>query len=231
MMELSGKQQRIYNWLVKLQLPVYAEAYKGAVRLLWEKSSGYGIFVSHTGRDIMNFLARTIAGIRSRRVEYAQLVDNLEKKWPGVRDPQAPNSLQCERRGHLVTHELYREIEDLIEQHREGRRRSQKAGDLFLDMFLGTSEKDKDAIRRKWKEISVFFVKCAHLREEDFSDDVLAKIKDNFQILEDLLDTAAELEYSRISTLDNILEEANNAVEMPKSKKRHEHLTRLVKRS
>ena len=231
MMELSEKQQQICDWLIKLQLPVYAEAFRGSVRLLREKSSGYGTFVCHTGRDIMNFLARTVAGIQSGRVQYEQLVDNLEKKWPDTLDPQASHCVQLDEQGHRISPEVYEYIDNLIEEHKEGRRRKQEAGELFLDMFLGSPEKDKDAIRKKWKDTREFFVKCAHLREEDFFDDVLVKIRDNFQILEDLLHSAAELEYSRISTLDKILEEANNSVELPKSKKQERRLTRMVERS
>ena len=230
-MEFSETQQRIYDWLVKLQLPVYAEAYKGAVRLLQEKSSGYGTFVSHTGRDIMNFLARTVAGIRSGRVQYEQIVDNLEKKWSDEGDSEVPNSVQRVGHKYFISNDLYKYIKDLIEQHKEGRRRSHESGELFLDMFLGTPERDKDAIRRKWKDINSFFVKCAHLREEDFAGEVLAKIADNFRALEELLHTAAELEYSRIRTLDKILEETNNSRSMLKSKKNSQVVNRLAERA
>ena len=231
MIELTKKQQRIYDWLNKLQLPLYAEAYKGAVRLLREKSSGYGTFVSHTGRDIMNSLARTVVGIRSGRVQYEQLVDKLEKKWPDERYGQVPTSLQNEGQELLIAHDVYVVIKNLIERHKEGRRRNQEAGELFFNMFLGSPDKDKDAIRKKWKDVKLFFLKCAHLREEDFSDEALAKIRDNFKILEEFLHTAAEREYSRIKTLDKILEEANNSGKMPKSKKGEQDVKRLVERT
>ena len=104
MIELTKKQQRIYDWLNKLQLPVYAEAYKGAVRLLREKSSGYGTFVSHTGRDLMNSLARTVVGTRPDRVQYEQLVDNLEKKWEDERHRRGPTSPTGQGEQHVISH-------------------------------------------------------------------------------------------------------------------------------
>ena len=95
-----------------------------------------------------------------------------------------------------------------------------------------TPEKDKDVVRKQWKGARDLFFACAHLREEDFSDEVLSKIRDNFKILEDFLHTAAEREYSRIKTLDKILEEANNFRKMPKSKKVKQGVfKRLVERT
>ena len=216
---LTKKQQQIFDWLNKLQLPVYAEAYKGSVRLLEEKSPGYGTFVSHTGRDIMNFLARTVVGIPSSQVHYKQKIEDLEKKWLDKRHRQEPISQENQGEGYVISQELSVMITNLIEENKEGSRRKQEAAELFFDMFLGSSDKDKDAIRKQWKGLGDFFIGCAHLREDDFSDEVLSKIVDNFKILEEFLYIAAEREYSRIKTLDNILEEANYSRKKPISKK------------
>ena len=217
---LTEKQQKIFEWLDnKLQLPVYAEAYKGSVRLLEDKSSGYGTFVSHTGRDIMNFLARTVVGIPSRQVHYKLEIEKLEKKWQDKRHRQGPICHENAGEGYVISQDLSEMISKLIEENNEGSRRKQEAAELFFDMFLGSSKKDKGAIRKQWNAVRDFFVGCAHLREDDFSDEVLSKIVENFRILEELLYIAAEREYSRIKTLDKILEEANNSRKKPISKK------------
>lgn len=68
-MTLSKEQQRVYDWLEQdLDLPVFAKAYKGAISFLQQKPDGYVTFVSHVGRELMNRLASTSAGIESGRV-------------------------------------------------------------------------------------------------------------------------------------------------------------------
>ena len=203
----------------KLQLPVYAGAYKGSVRLLEEKSAGFGTFVSHTGRDIMNLLARTVIGIPSSQVQYKQEIEKLEKNWQDKRHRREPICHESLGEGYVISKDLSEIITKLIEENKEGSRRKQEAAELFFDMFLGSSNKDKDAIRKQWQTVRGFFVGCAHLREDDFSEEVLSKIEENFKILEEFLYIAAEGEYSRMKTLDYILEEANNSRNNPISKK------------
>ena len=54
---LTSNQQTVFDWLNEdLELPVYAEAYKGALDILNNKSPGYITFVSHACRDLMNGL-------------------------------------------------------------------------------------------------------------------------------------------------------------------------------
>ena len=81
-MSLTTNQQTVFDWLnTKLALPVFAEAYKGALHLLDAKAPGFVTFVAHTGRDLMNGLAPAVAGIQRQQVQYAQLVGKLGQKW------------------------------------------------------------------------------------------------------------------------------------------------------
>ena len=81
-MGLSKEQQRVYEWLNDgLSLPVFAEAYKGAAILINQRPAGYVSFVAHAGRDLMNRLASTVAGIKSERVQYQQHIDKLQIDW------------------------------------------------------------------------------------------------------------------------------------------------------
>ena len=207
---LSEKQQKIFEWLDnKLQLPVFADAYKGAVYSLKKQSPGYITFVSHTGRDILNSLAKIVAGIKGGKTQYEQLVDELQKKWQEDWRGQGLTSSQPQKEGHVIPCHVCEMIYNLIEKHKEGRSRSRGAGELFLNMFLGDSQIDTIPNLKKWKEAKKFFLKLAHLREMRFSMDVPIKLAENFKILEEFLYIAATREYSRIRSLDAILEEAN----------------------
>lgn len=210
MVVLTEKQRQIFEWLdSKLQLPVYADAYKGAVYSLKTKSPGYITFVSHSGRDIMNSLARTVAGITSAQVQYPQLVGELQKKWQVEWRGQGLTSPQHQGAGHMIPYRVCEMISNLITKHKEGCHRSQGAGELFFNMFLGDSDIDRIPNLRKWKEAKNFFFGCAHLREKEFSLDDPSKMAENFKILEEFLYIAATSEFSRISSLNEILEEAN----------------------
>ena len=207
---LTEKQQKIYEWLYnKLQLPVYAKAYKGAVHLLKEKRPGYITFISHTGRDIMNGLARTVAGSTGSQVEYQQLVDNLQKKWQDEWRGQGLSPAPHQEVGHLIPYDVCEMITGLIEKHKEGRNRPQKADDFFFDTFLGYSDKNKITNLEKWKKAKLFFREKAHLRKGDFSEEVPSEVEENFETLEEFLYIAATSEYSRIGSLDAILEGTN----------------------
>lgn len=205
---LTEKQQKIYEWLnSKLLLPVYAEAYEGAVHLLKEKPPGYITFVSHAGRDIMNSLARTVAGIRTSKVQYEHLVDKI--KWRDEWHGQGLSSSQHQGDGHVIPYDICKMVMNLIEKHKEGQSRSQRTVDLFFDTFLGYSDRNKVPNIKKWKKTKDFFMGNTHLREKSFSEEELSKVKEHFETLEEFLYIAATSEYSRTRSLDGILEEAN----------------------
>lgn len=207
----AEEQQQIYRWLnEKLRLPVYAGAYLGATRLLEQRSPGYITFVSHAARDLMNGLARTVAGIRASQVQYQQHVDRLQEEWKdewrgrGFNEPELPGH------GHMIPFPVCEIITELIGDHREGRRRNKEADDLFFRTFLGYSDIDRITNLAKWRKARDFFVPNAHLREKDFQSDINTEVQENFRILEDFLIVAATSEYSRIGTLNAILEDANS---------------------
>ncbi len=70
-MTMNRQQQRVYDWLNdELELPVFADAYKGAIILLTQKPAGYISFVAYAGRDLINGLAPTCNGIKSKQGQY-----------------------------------------------------------------------------------------------------------------------------------------------------------------
>lgn len=207
---LSEKQQQIYKWLNdKLRLRVYADAYLGAVRSMEERSPGYITFVSHAARDLMNGLARTVAGIGSFQVQYVERLNKLQVKWKDEWRGEGFVTSEEENDGHLIPYDVCKMIADLISDHKEGRRRSEGADDLFFNTFLGFADKDRIPSLSKWRDAKRFFLANTHLRERAVPEDVHSKVEENFRILEDFLFVAATSEYSRIGTLDAILEEAN----------------------
>ena len=109
----------------------------------------------------------------------------------------------------MVPYNICASITNLIEKHKEGQNRNQGAGDFFFDTFLGYSDMDKASNLKKWKEARTFFLKTTHLREKGFSEEAPSKVKEHFGTLEEFLYIAATSEYSRIRSLDGILEEAN----------------------
>ena len=100
---LSTEQQTVFNWLNdKLQLPVFAGVYIGALDLLDRKSPGYITFVSHAGRDLMNRLIRTVLGIESHSTQYVNRLDKLQKDWKGEWGAGGFNEIDDDEKGHLI---------------------------------------------------------------------------------------------------------------------------------
>lgn len=207
---LTENQQQIFEWMNdKLNLPVYADAYKCSVCLLKKKAPGFVTFVSHTGRDILNSLPQTVVGITSPQVQYVDLVNKLQKKWQDKWRGRGLTSPQNDEKGHMIPYEVCDMVTELIKEHFDGRKRSQGKGEFFLNTFLGYADRDRVTNLRKWNEAKRFFVECAHLREKKFSSETLSKVEEYFKVLERFLIIAATSAYSRTRSLNEILEETN----------------------
>lgn len=225
---LSRRQQTIYNWLNdELRLPVYADVYKGAVDLLFQKSPGYITFVSHAGRDFMNELAVTVKkmeaeevvdesgtaanGIDSGRVQYVDLVHELQKKWNdkwGTEYVQATDGAEI---GNFIPFEVCESIQDLINKHMAGRERSANLAPLFFTTLLDYADRERirSDLLSEWKGTRKWFLAHAHLRIGEFDVDDSADVERHFRTLEDLLFAAASTEIERLGAINEILEEAN----------------------
>lgn len=211
-MTLNIEQQRVYDWLnQELSLPVFGNAYKGAILFLNQKPDGYITFVSHAGRDLMNTLASTIAGIEKGRIQYPELVDEIQDVWKNEwRDPGIKKS-DNEESGHLIPYDICQKITDLIEKHDSGRIRSSDADSLFFSTFLDYSDKDKIPrhFLNDWKSAKTWFLKHVHLRKKDFSENAEIELAKHFCNLHSFLYVAASSQYERIKELNEILEDTN----------------------
>jgi len=211
-MALNEEQQRVYEWLnVELRLPVFAEAYKGAIILLSQKPAGYISFVAHVGRDLMNGLASTVAGVKSERVQYQQHIDKLQDVWRaewGFSDDLSPEAVE---KGHFIPIQVCQRISTLIEEHKSGRMRSSEADGLFFSTFLDYSDKKKipGNFLSEWKSAKDWFLGHVHLRKKSFRAETDGDLAKHFNCLDSYLYIAASSQYQRLKALNEILDATN----------------------
>lgn len=211
-MNLDPEQQTIYRWLnEKADLPVFAEAYKGAVMLMKTKSAGCVSFVAHAGRDLMNRLAPTVVGIKSGRVQYVQHVDEIKDKWLDDWRQCGDLSPNTKIHGHLIPIDVCQKITTLIDDHTAGRVRSSEADGYFFSVFLDYSDMDKipKSFISEWKNTKDWFLGHAHLRKKPFKSDTLTELEKHFKCLHGYLYIAANSQFNRMKEFDEILEETN----------------------
>ena len=211
-MSLNIKQLRVYEWLSdELNLPVYAEAYKGAIYLLHYKPSGYITFVAHAGRDLMNGLASDVAGIKRSQVKYKEHFDELQGIWLDewtLTENLLPDG---NKKGHFIPIPVCQKITKFIDEHKAGQKRSSDSDGLFFATFLDYDDQDKIPINflDNWKSTKQWFQKHVHLREKSFDGDTEKYLVRNFGDLEGYLYIAASSQFDRLQVLNEILEETN----------------------
>lgn len=206
------QQQRVYDWLNDdLSLPVFAEAYKGAAILIDQKPAGYVSFVAHAGRDLMNILARTVAGIKSERVQYHQHIDKLQGDWRDEWRSSDYLSPEVAEDGHLIPIDVCQNISTLIDEHKLGRMRSLEADALFFSTFLHYADRDKipPNYLSEWKAAKDWFLGHAHLRAKSFQEEINNDLVKHFNCLDSYLYTAASSQYDRLKDLNEILDATN----------------------
>lgn len=210
---LTENQQTVFDWINDdLELPVYAEAYKGALDLLNEKSPGYITFVSHVGRDIMNGLASDAKSITRSRVDYQKHVDKIKSVW---NDEWGSEGLDVteedDEKTHPIPNEICKNIKELISEHKEGRLRAEEKVSLFYTIFLDYPNKESipENLSKEWRQTKDFFEKHAHLRKKGFSMGTPDEVEKHFMYLDDLLYAAASSELDLLRSIHEILEEAN----------------------
>lgn len=209
---LTVNQERVYAWLKDdLSLPVFADAYKGSIFLINQRPSGYVTFVAHTGRDLMNILATTVAGIDKGRVQYQQHVDKLEEDWLDEWQFSDEVSTNTAPQGHFIPIEVCKQITNLITEHKSGQIRSSQADGLFFSTFLDYSDIEKIPrnFLTEWRDTKKWFLKHAHLRPKPFRVEVDDDLASYFDCLDAYLFIAASSQYERLKDLNEILDTTN----------------------
>ena len=209
---LTTEQQTIYSWMSdKLQLPVYADVFRGAVIFLNKKTSGHVTFVAHAGREIMNGLARTVRGDKRIRVDYVKHLDGIEAVWEDKWAAPAGFS-DVEGNSHYnIPHEVCEKIRSLIIDHKEERNRSAESDEVFFSTFLDYNDRDRipENFMKEWRDAKKWFNGCAHIRKTAFDSDTDSSAEIHFTNLEGFLHVAASSEFKRIKGINEILEETN----------------------
>ncbi len=216
---LTKRQQTVYNWINdNRELPVYAEAYKGAIEQLNNKSSGYITFVSHAGRDLMNLLASAVKGtsdvkgIKGGHVQYEQLVDKFKDDWKDEWGGEGFNTRKNNNRiTHPIPNEICKKIKVLVDEHKVGNLRAEDKGTLFFTILLDYSNKESvpENLFKEWRTAKKCFEKYTHLRKKGFSMEVPDEVERHFQNLDNLLYAAAASEIEQLRNIHEILDEAN----------------------
>lgn len=210
-MALTEEQQRVYEWLNDISMPVFAEAYRGAVAFIDEKPAGYISFVSHAGRDLMNSLATEISGIRTRsgRVDYQWHVNGLQIVWQDKWSDDV--SQERGESGHLIPIDVCEKISSLIENHRAGQDRDKDKAALFFSEFLEYSDRDKipKNFLAEWGSAKRWFQGHAHLRAKPFRPEIADELEEHFKCLDGYLYIAASSQYDRLKDLNEILDLTN----------------------
>lgn len=209
---LTSNQQIVFDWLNdKLQLPVFAEVYKGALDLLKQRVPGYVTFVSHAGRDLMNSLARTVQGITRQQVQYVQLVDAFKDDWRNEWGGEGFDGADSDENGHLIPYKICEKINSLIHAHKAGHLRPIEASALFFTTFLDYDDREKipQNFMKEWRDAREWFVKHAHLREVSFRENASSEVERHFKNLDNFLYVAASSEFGRLRSIHEILEETN----------------------
>jgi hypothetical protein len=211
----TPNREKIYRWLENdLLLPVFAEAYRGAVDCLFQKTPGHVTFICHTCRDIMNTMARAYTSRGTSKVEYPPFADQIEKCWTVGLDDVAPldsDPFSTEPKMVSITRRAYDSVGAMLEAHQAGKSRTEEASNLFFTVFL--EYRDIQRIPKRdideWREARTWFVRRAHLRKPPFTADVSEECKKRFLALEQILLTAADSVRTRLTALDEILQDTN----------------------
>lgn len=209
---LTERQQTVYNWINDdLELPVYAEAYKGALEQRNKKSSGYITFVSHAGRDIMNLLADSVNSVPAGRTQYVDLVNDFKDDWRNEWGGDEFHPADDVPKEHVIPHYICEKVKKLVDEHKEGRLRAEEKDSSFFTTFLNYADKESipENLSQEWKQAIKWFRGHAHLREDEFSIEAYDEVEMYFRYLENLLYTAAASEIEQLRSIHEILEEAN----------------------
>ena len=209
---LTERQQTVYDWInYDLELPVYAEAYKGALEQLNKKSAGYITFVSHAGRDIMNLLADSVNSVTADRTQYVDLVNDFQDEWENKWGGDEFHPADDVPKEHIIPHYICEKVKKLVDEHKKGRLRAEEKDSSFFTTFLDYADKENipENLSQEWEQAIKWFRGHAHLREDEFPIAASNEVEKHFQNLDNLLYAAAGSELEQLRSIHEILEEAN----------------------
>ena len=113
--------------------------------------------------------------------------------------------------GNFVPFDICESIQNLIDEHTAGRKRSDNLAPLFFTTLLDYADRERIPLNllKEWTQTRRWFLAHAHLREGEFDTNDSADVEKYFRTLEDLLYAAASTEIERLRGINEILEETN----------------------
>jgi hypothetical protein len=220
----DSRCERIYGWLREKGGRGFAETYKGAAMLMYSKGPGYVRFIAHALRDILNRFPAVFTKEEGGRVEYVQRLNRISARWSEEKLPRVPivassGALEPQVTGRFdavtISAELVEQLVDLINEHAQGRARSQDNPLTFLETCIPESAGRPDLLalpRTQWKLLQKDAVHLTHENGGGCDEDDEAACASLFQRFETLLSSLGSLAgsyYHSLENLDAILEEAN----------------------
>ena len=143
-------------------------AYEGAVEILGDaRFPGRTNFIAHAVRDIANRLPFALdQQLDGKMVQYANRLDDIEKGWKSPKQVFQPDSPGATDR-FTISMNLAQQIDKLVEEHRESRKRPGRYELLFRVLARKAPSTISLDVRtvKAFKDTSRWFVEHAHFPE------------------------------------------------------------------
>lgn len=196
------------------------ELYEGALIILHTNNfPGRTRFLAHAVREIMNRLPDVIAGAKSSRMDYVNLLDSIVPHWnetgfsgDGSALKNITHDEQLESTDVLIPRRLFRKLSGLIRNHVQGREKRFDKVTRLYEAIGPENQRLGDSLRPiviQWIKETEWFVGKAHdsgLQDKTVSEEELCK---HFDVFEQSLGAIIQGFFKTTEGLDEILEEAN----------------------
>lgn len=210
---VSPNQQRIYDWIKDtLELPVYAEIFRGALVIKHQKLPGYTMFLAHAGREIINGLARTYMRHDRKQVQYKNEFEKISLRWKDIWGAPMGLSESNEPEYHKIPNDICKMIKSLVDEHKEAKKRIAETSVTFFSAFLNYEGRENipEDFLTQWEDARKWFTRYVHVNSRVETPELKAIITTQFDILVTFLSIAANSQqHNRVREINEILEQAN----------------------
>jgi len=211
---LTRRRRELLEWFQQ-NAPSLAEAYEAAVRLIGCPEFPARLhLVSHLVRDIANRLPDVLEGTTSERVEYVNILDDIDQLWR-KRFPHATDygdqAVAQDVSSVVLPEPLFRKLEGLLHLHRESRRRLRPQERLFRSE-LSPEVASPVLVRpmvKQFEDVCNWFQTHTHLRNETGGIPNERELVQNFENFERVLVGIKGQFFTNIGEIDEILQDTN----------------------
>jgi hypothetical protein len=216
----NDERARLYRWIAENASCSFADLYKGAVINLYEKNPGCVRFISHAVREIINGMAAFKLHSERKQVQYVENVEKVRILWlqqnlplrsvPPVEGEPLPETPELTSEV-IIGGKLLEQIQILIEEHADGRKRSDDCASNFVQAFSNNPAKTPvpEPFANTWKKLQRSFHGRAHENGKSPTAEEIAVVESRFDQFELLLHSFADRYQQSLGRLDEILDQAN----------------------